>query len=801
MEKIPAYILIVDSYNAKHAKRLSPALKGHKIFLWSKPIDVLSQLNVVIRDKEKANYSIKGFICSHTGILRKLIAEKFQSIEKLGTNESLSTNYQGAIFYKTLQIDEPREFPILIIPELESIVFRPYGEFLIKRYFRKLWDPSFFSAPELEWTQVNETNIAEYYDMFKSAILIGGDIETVNEEVPYWWRDFEETKGTWFESFRRTKAGIKTKDIITVIPKITLQGYTGIFKDANGKLFSHTIVFSINSMNAVHWMQKFNALPAPKIYQNGRYDSAYHLRYSAPMTNFVYDTKILMHSYYAELPKTLDFISSFFIRNHMYWKDEMSMHKEFYNAQDCHYMTWACIFMLQEYPDWAKVNYKENFPKIFPCMTAEMEGFLIDPEEHKTLRIKEVQKLQEAETLIQVLTNTKWFNASSPIQVKTLLKMLYADSDATDSKSMKAFADKNEFNAILVNAINSVREAKKAIGNYYDIELFVGRYLFGLDPAGTDTGRFSSNNSHFWCGGNIQNVPLYAKSMFTADKGYLLGAIDNSQSESRCTGYIAEELNLIDAVENSKDFHVRNASAFFGVTEEYMFGLKQKGKEGNKEAATEFDLLRNKIGKRLNHGANYNMGDGVLLSTMGAKAVVKAAKALKLPPTWTLRKICGYLLSLFDNAYPLLRDLNNPNSYYRKLIKEIQTTNKLVGATGWTRYCFGIPKLTADNKPYNKMVLNSYIAHPPQSLSVKLINQAYYDTWLKLQIKEKLIRLKPQVHDEIVFQYKADLPKETVDYIYKTIGDFMQRPVTIHNRIMIIPNDQKRDKLTWKQCK
>lgn len=775
----PAYIFVVDPYQAEHIPKIRHIFQNHKVFLHNSRISTLAEILPMIRKIHMSKqYTVKGILLSYTPLLKKLISDTFSAPQKLGTTEAISTNYRGALFHKKIGKEE---YPIVVLPELKSFVYSKIGPFLAERYFGKLHNPSFPTAPECQYDVLNPNNAKKLYDLFSHALLMGGDIETVNMEVPYTFRHNPEHKGLWIEAYKRTASG-KSKNKITVIPKITLCGYTGVFKNDKGIMESHTVVIPIDSMENVNWMRKFNALPAPKIFQNGKYDIAYFMRYNAPLNNFLYDTLFLMHSWYAELPRTLDFISSMFIRNHMYWKDEASYDQVYYNAQDCHNMTWACMFMLQEIPDWAKRNYKENFPKVFPAISANMQGVLVNEDTMAENREIAESKLKEAEKRLEVLTHTKYFNGSSSPQVVQLMKILGFATKKSDKAAMRKFRDTTELNEIFASAIDEVREQKKAIGNYFDVELFDGRFMFSIDPAGTETGRCASRESEFWCGGNIQNVPLYAKNQFIPDKGWKFGARDYAQSESRCTAYMSEDLNLIDAVENSVDFHVRNASRFFGIPEEEILAMKESD-------PARFKKIRNAIGKKVNHGANYNMGSAVLLQNMGAKAVIDAGKTLGLPPTMPLLEICDYLLKSFDKAYPLIRDLNNPDSYYYKVIEEIETTRMLVGPTGWTRYCFGDPR---NNKPD----LNSYVAHGPQSLSVKKINDAWFKCWNKLEMEEGLVRFLPQIHDELWFMYK----EEDEEYVFTEIDKIMTEPTIVNGREMIIPTDAAMG-YTWAECK
>ncbi len=115
---------------------------------------------------------------------------------------------------------------------------------------------------------------------------------------------------------------------------------------------------------------------------------------------------------------------------------------------------------------------------------------------------------------------------------------------------------------------------------------------------------------------------------------------------------------------------------------------------------------------------------------------------------------------------------------------------RLVGATGWTRICFADPE---EKKAY----LNEYVAHPPQSLSVKLINAAWFDLWLKLQLTEQRLRFKAQVHDSLMWQ---DKPEHT-EANAAEIRVRMAQAAMVKGRSMVIPNDPMLGKRSWAELK
>jgi len=216
------------------------------------------------------------------------------------------------------------------------------------------------------------------------------------------------------------------------------------------------------------------------------------------------------------------------------------------------------------------------------------------------------------------------------------------------------------------------------------------------------------------------------------------------------------------------------------------------------------------VAKRVNHGANYNMGPSVLVDTMGLKEIWAAKDLLKLPFTDPL-EIAEYLLAVFHRTYPQLRGhiytrsaavliklalkqsthkLFAPGTYYASVASEIAITRRLVSrayhhtaynlqhfrpeeyiAEGdWTRYCFGDPVK-------NKLDLNSYVAHPPQSLNARTLNEAFMRVFYEVALPNPTtFRLHAQIHDSILFSYA-----EGHEHLAERVKACMEIPVSVRD--------------------
>lgn len=658
---------------------------------------------------------------------------------------------------------------IVLLPSLLRIYQESHMQFLINHYLTKLSNPELFiTPPPFHYERLVLADAERWLDKLNSpeALICAVDIETQEE-------------------------GLLITSIAFTLVTSNMQSYSAAIQ-----------LYCENHEEQFLLMRLILATSVPKVMHNGRYDCTYLLRFNAIPTAYLCDTYHMQHCLYPELPKTLAFCSQFYLLGIRYWKEMSGYNKLEYNARDTHSTAWVWVGQHKHIKiakaQYALRNYLIEFPLVFQCIHVGLEGLAVDEETRLRLREKEVNKLDSNLARLRYILGIPNFNPGSPKQVLNLLHAMgYKVATKSDKKTLQHFAEQGQLELNLVRLIEACRKAAKAISTYYDVKLLNQRLMYSLDPAGTETGRMASKESDFWCGTQIQNIPGYCKPMFVPDDGYLFGSVDGSQAESRCTAYISGDLNLIEAVETSPDFHCTNASLFFGLPFDELFQVAKTmpayyDEDGtyHEEQIIPAKVLRKDIrtvSKRVNHGANYNMGVGVLWETMGDAEIFKAARLLDLPAYYDATKIAKTLLTCFNRTYPKIK-----GEWYPRVAEEVLTTGRLVGATGWTRRTFLRPV------PNNKPAINACVAHPPQSLSVMVVNKTFLQAW-KLQLGKYagILRLKAQIHDEVFFQYKIGH-----DYIAEEIGQlYRNNKVVINNRTMVIPNEPKFGATNWGELK
>ena len=725
-QKILAFVGTQD--DAEYLPRLKALVGTAKVYVRLDEISTVAELELWAKKR-----GITGVLLTQKHILKKIVGIESRA------NPSLD-DYQGSFISRG-------GLEYVVLNPLEHLIKVPYATFTFKRFISKLITPEVWDLkPAFSWKLYEPGNATEIYNRFsqQDVIAISIDIETSKDPL-----------------------------------RITCVSYTALFSDWSTLSYLIPLVDS----HALAWIRKFNLTVAPKIFQNGKYDNSYFLMFGAPVNNWLYDTANAFHSWYSELPKDLGFLGAFFIREAMYWKDLAKtgdlQDYYLYCCKDSWTTLWVFMQWLRESPAWAKRNYVAEFPLVYPCLLAEMTGILQDQKVREEAYADVETQINEKVARLQRAVG-KPINTNSPKQVTTLLKILGVTAQSTDEKHLLKYALLHPLIEYFCTQILEIRKLKKLNSTYLiEGKDFHERILFALNPHATDTSRLASREHHFWCGLQIQNIPRgpSVKRTFKADEDFLFGECDLEQAESRDTAFISGDETLITNVTGSKDFHSLNASSFFGIAYEELYDDDRR-KSKNKS-------LRD-IAKRVNHGANYNMGANVLVDTMGIPALREAQRLLKLPVHWNVKKVAEYLLERFEQTYPKLK-----GQWYASIIQEVLTTDMLTSRAyhhspyekiseseiqlriqtgGWTRYCFGRPDK-------NKSDLNAYVAHPPQSLNAQTLNRAWMRVFYEIAIHpehSRNFRLLAQIHDSILFLYRRGH-----EYLATKVKECMEIPVTV----------------------
>lgn len=697
-----------------------------------------------------------------------------------GDNPTLD-KWRGSRLNIRLPIGGNKNIPAIVLNKLAHIKTVSHGSWLLEKDLEKLKyihrEPVPFGFKLLDSKEAFSIAYAE----LSKTIAIAHDIETKTFPLQN-----ENTEGRIIEVGKTV---------------ITCAAWTGIF--AEGRL--RTYVLPLIDFDVDHWhddsdyfnavllLKRINALDIPKVMHNGMYDSTHLIRYHCPPNRYTLDTMALAHAEYSELPKTLDFVASYQLYDYIYWKDDADaaakgkdINKYWgYNAKDTWHTARILLEQLQKLPAYARKNFAEKFPTVYPSLYCNFEGILVDENRRQFDRAEAIKKKEAARNSLRVKFSDANFNPGSWQQVSHYIYKVFGANHpglgkskaGTDEMNLRAVAVQHPLLGRLVSDILQYKENATAISKYFDFVQHRGRLLYALNPFGTDTERLACSESSLWCGAQIQNIPPYAKQMLIADDGYVLFEADNKQSEGRTTAYCAQDLALITALETpDKDFYKTLGTLLFGIP------YDQVTKE-----------FRNKLIKRIVHGTNYMMGVDTFIANVikevpeGVVILYKAAETLQINLRETPRKNHTNEMTLKQFVRMLLDSYHKPfnriRQWYKELEYEVKTTGYLVSPDPGKHH----RRFFGDISSQHSM-LRSVVAHQPQNLSVRILNTGYRRIYNELVIPDRgNIRTKAQIHDSNLGQIREGMQ----DHYAPKILTCMDNPILVHGRILRIPVDIK----------
>lgn len=510
-----------------------------------------------------------------------------------------------------------------------------------------------------------------------------------------------------------------------------------------------------------------------KAAHNASFDCFHLLRHHIAPVGVVWDTEYLWWAWHAELEKSLAFISSVLLPDYYYWKYEAEQDKLGYNCKDTINTARCLVALLKTAPVWAFQNYSKTIAMQPALIAMAFEGFKVDTALLDKLRPEALERINNRRASLAVATATPAFNPGSWQQVQCLFYQVLgakrprrtSSAAGTDATALKEIALQHPLVARFVADILEYRKQQKAYSTYYCADLLADRILYSLQADGTDTARLSSNKSSLYSNGKdrnyglqIQNVPPYMRKALVADPGYLLGEVDKSQAEARCTAYLADCPLLIEDLETAgRDFYCYMAYRFFGLT------------------ITKADPLRQLV-KKIVHGTNYMMQAATFIDVVGIKELQGYQALLPSLAGLSLLDFAKHCLAIYQRVYPEVV------AWWRSTAVQVAAYGLVTTPDGWTRQVFGNPL-------QDSAVQRSVVAHQPQHLSVAVLNWGLVQAFHKLQAGSGgQFRLKAQIHDSILFQ--ATIP--TFDNYMSQLITILDKPINLSNgKVLRIPTDAK----------
>jgi DNA polymerase-1 len=486
------------------------------------------------------------------------------------------------------------------------------------------------------------------------------------------------------------------------------------------------------------------------------------------LRGLVWDTMIVGHCLYPELPKSLAFYTSVYTREPFYkeegrtWVPGKDSAKQLYlyNCKDCAvtYEIWER--QQQEVDETGLRDFIETYqiPLIRVLHDMGTRGVLADEGKIGALTAELKARAEQLQEELNQLAGRP-INVNSPQQLRKLfyetLKARphisrHTGRPTLDEEALVRIAKRYRFP--LAEKVIELRKVQKILSTYLDIRLFKGRIVTSYNQAGSTssgvvTGRISSSKDVYGYGANLQNIPTKhvtkphqeakvgaaLRGIFIADPGYVLVEADYSQAEARAVAWLANEEILIRYFEEGRKIHALVASRIFGVPEEKV----QKG-----------DTFY-EIAKRCVHSGNYGVGARTFAEITGL-TLAEAERTL----------------GRYYQEFPNIR------KWQQSVEEAVRKTRKLVTPIGRHRQFLG---------RFDSRLVRRAIAHVPQSMVADMLNLALLRIYWR--IKETDFILLMQVHDSIVAEAPEGREMELVDIIREE----MEQPVVVDGRALVIP--------------
>lgn len=274
------------------------------------------------------------------------------------------------------------------------------------------------------------------------------------------------------------------------------------------------------------------------------------------------------------------------------------------------------------------------------------------------------------------------------------------------------------------------------------------RIRCNFNVAGTDTGRLASSMSEYGTGTNLQNVDKNLRECFIADKGYRFCNIDLEQADSRNVGALIYDLfgdsAYLDACE-SGDLHTTVCRMAWPDLE---WGDDPTKWRAVADQIGYRDMSYRDLAKRLGHGTNYygtprTMAKHTKVSTSMIQTFQDRYYGKKYI-LGTDRESGIEQFKVTGGAFPYL---HHWHQWCKNQLLHGATITTLFGRR---RSFFG--RIPDDS------TLRKAIAYCGQSATADEMNLGLINLYKFLPEAELLI----QVHDSILFQYKAELEDEIV---------------------------------------
>jgi len=279
------------------------------------------------------------------------------------------------------------------------------------------------------------------------------------------------------------------------------------------------------------------------IFQNGLFDCQYFAKQWGYIPNFTHDTMVMQHVCFPGMlggridsttgkvgkkgsSLALSFLSSMYCEYHRYWKDDGRLFDPSvdvedtlwrYNCEDC-VRTYECFAALWKALQAYKLTEQYLFEmSLFqPVFQMMMRGVRIDVGRRASIQRELRSQMKETGTWLDSAAGHPFNPRSAPqmkaffyndLGVKPILHRK-TKQPTLDDKALQQIKKSQPLLEPFIDKIEEFRSLGVFLSTFAEAPLdFDGRLRCAFNIAGVETFRFSSNESAFGTGTNLQNIP------------------------------------------------------------------------------------------------------------------------------------------------------------------------------------------------------------------------------------------------------------------------------------------------------
>ena len=401
---------------------------------------------------------------------------------------------------------------------------------------------------------------------------------------------------------------------------------------------------------------------------------------------------------------------------------------------------------LEKTPTLLKLFNEIEMPLVRVLSHIERNGVLIDSQKLLAQSQEIEQRLAEVEAEVHQAAGQE-FNLASTKQLQEILfeklglpvkKKTPKGAPSTNEEVLEELAQEGH---IVPKLLIEHRGLSKLKSTYTDklpqmINPKTGRVHTSYHQAVTATGRLSSSDP------NLQNIPIRneegrrIRQAFIAREGYKIVAADYSQIELRIMAHLAHDEGMLKAFTEGKDIHRSTAAEIFGVS------LEEVTNEQRRNA------------KAINFGLIYGMSEFGLSNQLGIS-----------------RQEARTYMDAYFNRYP-------------NVLQFMTDIKAKAAEQGYVETLLGrrlyLPEIKSSNGMRRKAAERVAINAPMQGTAADIIKVAMIGID-KMIFGDENIKMIMQVHDELVFEVKA----ERVDHYSQLIKAEMEKAMKLHVPLIV----------------